>query len=60
MLLEEMLDEQEKQINRGKSVEQIHCAADMVAAAKLTDIEIELQRIREQLENIEANTRGND
>lgn len=65
MLLEQMLEEQEKQINRGKSVEQIHCAAVMAQAELLDQLCDELarmnqflDRVNDMLSNIEMNQRG--
>lgn len=60
MLLEEMLDLQQGLVNKGKSVDEIRCAAVMLTAAETANMTSELQRISEQLSNIEANTRGTD
>jgi hypothetical protein len=58
--LEAMMNEQQKLVNKGNQIDQIQCAALMLIASNLGDIKAELERVNENLMNIEVNTRGNN
>jgi len=58
--LEDMIQQQQKLVNKGHQVDQIECAAQMLIAATLGEIREQLERVNENLMNIEVNVRANN